>query len=99
MERFYEGVRHVKHDMKNQMAVMERLLRECQITFEKEIGQYFADMQNTLTYLEQKIHTGNVVSDAVISGKFYQASKEINDIHLDADDFLLTDIKKNRKKM
>lgn len=91
MERFYEGVRHVKHDMKNQMAVMEKLLCECQMTEDKEITQYFEDMQKTLMHLEQNIHTGNVVSDAVISSKFYYAAKELKGIELDAQDFLLTD--------
>lgn len=91
MERFYESVSHVKHDMKNQMAVMEKLLRERQITENEEITGYFEDMQKTLLNLEQKIHTGNVVSDAVISSKFYYASKELQGIHLEADGFLLTD--------
>lgn len=91
MEHFYESVSHVKHDMKNQMAVMEKLLVERQITEDEEIVQYFDDMQKTLMNLEQKIHTGNVVSDAVISSKFYYAAKELEDIHLEAEDFLLTD--------
>lgn len=91
MERFYESVSHVKHDMKNQMAVMEKLLREWRITENEEITGYFEDMQKTLMNLEQKIHTGNVVSDAVISSKFYYASKELNGICLEADGFFLTD--------
>ena len=91
MERFYESVSHVKHDMKNQMAVMEKLLKEQQITNNEEITGYFEDMQETLLNLEQKIHTGNVVSDAVISSKFYYAAKELKGIHLEADGFLLTD--------
>lgn len=91
MERFYESVRCVKHDMKNQMAVMEKMLCEYQVTGNQEIVRYFEDMQKTLMGLEQKIHTGNVVSDAVISSKFYYAAKELKDIHLEADDFLLTD--------
>ncbi len=91
MERFYEGVRHVKHDMKNQMAVMEKLLGEFQITENEEIAGYFEDMQKTLADLEQKIHTGNVVSDAVIGSKFYYAAKELKDIQLEADGFLLAD--------
>lgn len=91
MERFYESVSHVKHDMKNQMAVMEKLLKEQQVTVNEEITGYFEDMQKTLMNLEQKIHTGNVVSDAVISSKFYYAAKELKGIHLEADGFLLTD--------
>ena len=91
MEGFYEGVRRVKHDMKNQMAVMEKLLGEHQIAENEEIAGYFEDMQKTLMNLEQKMHTGNVVSDAVISSKFYYASKELKGIHLEADGFLLTD--------
>lgn len=91
MEHFYEGVSRVKHDMKNQMAVMEKLLGEHQITENEEIAGYFEDMQKTLANLERKIHTGNVVSDAVIGSKFYYAAKELKDIHLEADGFLLTD--------
>lgn len=91
MERFYENVSHVKHDMKNQMAVMEKMLGEYKITGNGEIAQFFEDMQKTLMHLEKKIHTGNVVSDAVISSKFYYAAKEIEGIQLDADEFLLTD--------
>lgn len=91
MERFYEGISHVKHDMKNQMAVMEKLLSEQQITGNVEVTGYFEDMQKTLMNLEQKIHTGNVVSDAVISSKFHYATKQLKDIRLEADGFLLTD--------
>jgi len=91
MERFYESVSHVKHDMKNQMAVMEKLLSKQQITENEEVTQYFEDMQKTLMNLEQKIHTGNVVSDAVIGSKFHYAAKELKDIRLEADGFLLTD--------
>jgi len=91
MERFYESVSRVKHDMKNQMAVMENMLSRNQIAENIEITQYFQDMQNTLLNLEQKIHTGNVVSDAVISSKFYYAAKELKNIYLDANGFLFTD--------
>lgn len=91
MERFYKSVSHVKHDMKNQMAVMEKLLGEHQITGKEEIAGYFEDMQKTLADLEQKIHTGNVVSDAVIGSKFHYVVEELKEIHLEADSFLLTD--------
>lgn len=96
MERFYESISHVKHDMKNQMAVLEKLLTYddaiCrQISKNEGITQYFDDMRKTLLALEQKIHTGNVVSDAVIGSKFYYAAKEIKGINLEAGDFILTD--------
>lgn len=91
MERFYESVSHVKHDMKNQMAVLEKLIGERGIAESEEVIQYFEDMQKTLMDLERKIHTGNVVSDAVIGSKFYYAAKEIKGIHLDSDGFFLTD--------
>lgn len=91
MERFYEGIRHVKHDMKNQMAVLEKLLSERQADGNGEILQYFEDMQSALLGLEQEIQTGNAVSDAVIRSKFHYAASEIEGIRLESGDFFLTE--------
>ena len=103
MEHFYESFSKVKHDMKNQMAVMEKMLTVQKPEYgenkkeqnpEKDNGemlQFFQDMQSQLDNLEQRIQTGNVVSDAVISSKFHYAAKEVYGIILDTQDFLLSD--------
>lgn len=90
MEQFYKGLREVKHDIKNQMMVMEQLLGQDNIK-NGEVTQFFEDMQRNLSQLEIKIHTGNAVSDAVISSKFRYAATEIENIRLSADEFLLTE--------
>lgn len=90
MEQFYRGLREVRHDIENQMMVMEQLLGQDDIK-NKEVTQFFEDMQRSLSQLEIKIHTGNPVSDAVISSKFRYAATEIESIRLSADEFLLTE--------
>lgn len=94
MEHFYNGIRSVKHDMKNHMAVLQGLMQEKCLSISgerEEIKQYFEGMYQSVEKLETKIHTGNAVSDAVISSKFRYAEKEIENIRLNADEFILTD--------
>ena len=44
MEHLYDGVRSVKHDMKNHMAVLQNLIRKRYSGEDEEIRQYFEDM-------------------------------------------------------
>ena len=94
MEHLYNGIRSVKHDMKNHMTVLQRLMQEKCLSINgngEEIKQYFEGMYQSVEKLETKIHTGNAVSDAVISSKFRYAEKEIENIKLNASEFILTD--------
>lgn len=90
MEHFYRGIRSVKHDMRNQVAVLEQMLVRQEQVKSDLISQYFEDMQRTLTQLERTIHTGNAVSDAVVESKFQSAAARIENIRLQAEDFALT---------
>lgn len=94
MEHLYDGVRSVKHDMKNHMAVLQTLLQKKYLPNsgeDAEIRHYFEEMLQSVEQLETKVHTGNTVSDAVIGSKFRYAEKEIENIKLNASEFILTD--------
>lgn len=94
MEHLYDSIRSVKHDMKNHMTVLQNLLqKECLSNSgeDEEINHYFEGMYQSVEQLETKVHTGNAVSNAVISSKFSYAEKEIENIKLNASEFILTD--------
>lgn len=92
MEGIYDGVRAVKHDMKNHMLVLRALLHEQSATHDmsSEIEQYFQNMFASVEQLDNQVHTGNPVSDAVINSKFQYAKKAIPGIYLDADQFMVS---------
>lgn len=91
MEHLYDGIRAVKHDMKNQMAVLQNLIRKRDGGEEDEIRQYFEGMYQSVEQLDSRAHTGNAVSDAVIENKFRYAAKQVKGIRLDASGFMLPD--------
>lgn len=94
MEHLYDGIRSVKHDIKNHMAVLQNLIHkkyQSECREEEEIRHYFEDVRHSVEQIDSRIHTGNVVSDAVIGSKFYYASKQVKGIRLDASGFMLAD--------
>lgn len=95
MEHLYDGIRSVKHDMKNHMAVLQNLIRKrYQLDGggeDEEIQHYFEGMYQSVEQLDSKVHTGNAVSDAVVGSKFLYAEKQVKGIKLDADGFMLFD--------
>lgn len=95
MEHLYDGIRSVKHDMKNQMAVLHKLIqKKCQQENSKEdeeIQHYFDGMYKSVEQLDTKVYTGNAVSDAVLENKFRYAKKQVEGIRLDADNFMVSD--------
>lgn len=91
MEHLYDGIRSVKHDMKNHMAVLQNLIQKRYRGEDEEIRQYFAGMYQSVEQLDSRVHTGNAVSDAVVESKFRYAAKKVKDIRLDARDFMLSD--------
>lgn len=48
-------------------------------------------MVQSVEQLDDRAHTGNAVSDAVVGSKFRYAEKQIEGIRLDADRFMLSD--------
>ena len=91
MEQLYDGIRSVKHDMKNHMAVLQNLIRKKYSAEDEEIRQYFEDMCQSGEQLDSRVHTGNAVSDAVVGSKFRYAAKKVKGIKLDARGFMLSD--------
>lgn len=91
MEHLYDGIRSVKHDMKNHMAVLQNLIRKKYSGEDKEILQYFEGMYQSVEQLDSRVHTGNAVSDAVVGSKFRYAAKKVKGIRLDAKGFMLSD--------
>ena len=95
MEHLYDGIRSVKHDMKNQMAVLHNLIQKKYqqdgTDEEDEIQHYFDGMYQSVEQLDTKVHTGNAVSDAVVGSKFRYAEKQVEGIKLDAVDFMVSD--------
>ena len=91
MEHLYDGVRSVKHDMKNHMAVLQNLIQKKYSGEDEEIRQYFEGMYQSVEQLDSRVHTGNAVSDAVVGSKFRYAAKKVKGIKLDAKGFMLSD--------
>ena len=91
MEHLYDGIRSVKHDMKNHMAVLQNLLRKKGGDEDEEILQYFEGIRQSVEQIDSRVHTGNAVSDAVVGSKFRYAAKKVKGIRLDASRFMLTD--------
>ena len=91
MEQLYDGIRSVKHDMKNHMAVLQNLIQKRYSREDEEIRQYFEGMYQSVEQLDSRVHTGNAVSDAVVGSKFRYAAKKVKGIKLDAKGFMLSD--------
>lgn len=95
MEHLYDGIRSVRHDMKNHMAVLHKLIqekyRQDDSKEDEEIQNYFNEMYQSVEQLDIKVHTGNPVSDAVIGSKFRYAEKQVKGIRLYTDDFMVSE--------
>ena len=91
LEHLYDGIRSVKHDMKNHMAVLQNLIQKRYSGEDEEIQQYFEGMYQSVEQLDNRVHTGNAVSDAVVESKFRYAAKRVKGIRLDAKGFMLSD--------
>lgn len=89
LEHLYDGIRSVKHDMKNHMTVLRKLIQKKyqqeNREEDEEIRHYFDGIYQSVEQLDTKVHTGNAVSDAVVGSKFRYAEKQVKGIRLDAD--------------
>lgn len=84
VERLYEGVRSVKHDMGNTLAVLMRLSGT-------EYAAYLAELNKSFERLELRFRTGNAVADALLNMKYHEAVQKIPGLKFDADDLLFTE--------
>lgn len=69
VEQLYEGIRGMKHDLKNYVADMEAMLEQKKedSLYQIEMKQYLQGMCESLDELDITYHTGNPVTDVVIS--------------------------------
>lgn len=75
VENLYSDMRSIKHDMKNHILCLKKLIESKNI---KEINTYINTLEETLSTLDYIIKTGNPISDAIINEKYSIAKK--NDI-------------------
>lgn len=67
MERLYDGIRSMRHDMNNCIADMEQLFYADKGA---EAGKYLYRMKNALDALTFRYNTGNPVTDVVMNRKW-----------------------------
>lgn len=79
VERLYDGIRGMRHDMKNHLADLEILLRRKKRTsgeYEKEVRRYLDGLCEAMEELDMKCSSGNPVTDVVISRKMRIAEQK-----------------------
>ena len=86
MERIYSGIRGMKHDMKNTLAVIRRLSTG---EGNGELQEYLAELNKGLEKLEVRFRTGNMVVDTLLNMKYHEAVRDVPDLRMDADKMLL----------
>lgn len=81
MERLYDGIRSVRHDMNNYIADMEQLLSERMnhsspddIT-QEETRKYLYHMKDALDGMTIRYSTGNPVTDVITNRKYQECEK------------------------
>lgn len=77
LERTQEGLKGMKHDLKNYMADIRALysLRE-DPKVQKELGGYLKGMERTLEECDIRCHTGNPVTDVLLN-RYMQQAREL----------------------
>ena len=94
LERVYSGVRSMKHDMRNTLAVISGLISASdsmppkELQGNKELTAYLSDLMETMNQLELPFHTGNSIVDALLHMKYYEALQSIPDLRLSAEQLL-----------
>ncbi len=86
MERIYSGIRGMKHDMKNTLAVIQRLSAG---EGGGELQEYLSELNRGLEKLEVRFRTGNTVVDTLLNMKYHEAVRDMPDLRMDADKLLL----------
>lgn len=72
-ERFYDGVRQMKHEMKNHLTNIKGLSVSGNY---EELDRYISQMDESMDRLALSVHTGNTVTDVIISDKKRTAERK-----------------------
>lgn len=79
MEHLYDGIREVKHDIKNYAMDLEGLLQSADIKQPdtgEELQGYLDGLYHSMEKLDMRHTTGNVVADEVINRHFREAQSK-----------------------
>ncbi len=87
MEHIYSGIRSMKHDMKNTLAVIMELAGKD----ETELQIYLSEINKGFEQLEFRFRTGNTVADVLLNMKYHEAVRTIPDIEIDAERLLFSE--------
>lgn len=88
MERFWSGLRGIKHDMRNTLSVVRQLSAEPTEKAQAELQSYLSGLQESMEKLDIRFHTGNIVADTILSMKYHEALQTMPDLKIDVDDLL-----------
>ncbi len=73
VEQFYNGIRQMKHEMKNHLTNIKGLVRNGSYG---DIEQYIDQMDESMNAFELTIKTGNAVTDVIVNDKQKAAEKQ-----------------------
>lgn len=85
IERVYAGVRGMRHDMKNGLAVAMRLAQGGSVG---ELSAYLAGLNQSMDELDYRYKTGNGAVDALLNMKQHEAARAVPGLALDAEGLL-----------
>lgn len=90
MERVYSGIRGMRHDIKNQMAVVMQLVEQIKNKedISTEWNRYLLELNRSIDRLELQFRTGNVVADAILNMKFHEAKSKMENIRIQVDNLI-----------
>ena len=91
MERVYSGIRSMKHDMKNTLAVIMQLAAGKCEKENTDLQTYLSELNQTMDRLEIQFKTGNTVVDTLLTMKYHEAVKMIPDLQMDTERLLFPD--------
>lgn len=86
-ERVYAGVRAMKHDMKNQLAVAAELAGRADA--QAGLRAYLDQVTDQLDELDFPCQTGSAVVDTLVGIKFHEMQERIPGISFQAEDLLI----------
>lgn len=87
VERLHEGVRSMKHDMKNTLAVIMQLAENG--AENENLRVYLEEINHSFQWLEPRFHTGNGVADILLNMKYHEAIEHMPDLQICAENLLL----------
>lgn len=86
-ERIYAGVRAMKHDMRNQLAVVTELAGRSGA--KEELQTYLAQLNQTLDELDFPCRTGSAALDTLVAIKYHEMREKVPGISFQAEDLLI----------